>query len=84
MMNRRTFLCGLTLGTLSAPLAPEAQRVPEVGVLVFGTERLNINVTAGVQPLRDALRGLGWIDGQSITLKVRFADLNEERLGVLA
>ena len=24
MMNRRTFLCGLTLGTLSAPLAAEA------------------------------------------------------------
>jgi len=25
-MNRRTFLCGLTLGTLSMPLAAEAQR----------------------------------------------------------
>ena len=58
--------------------------MPEVGVLVFGTERLNINVTAGVQPLRDALRSLGWIDGQNITLKARFADLNEERLDVLA
>jgi putative ABC transport system substrate-binding protein len=84
MMDRRTFISGITLGLLAAPLAVEAQRVPEVGVLVFGTERLNINVTAGVQPLRDALRGLGWIDGQNITLRVRFADLNEERLGVLA
>jgi len=25
MMNRRTFLCGLTLGTLSMPFAAEAQ-----------------------------------------------------------
>jgi hypothetical protein len=25
MMDRRTFLCGLTLGTLAAPLAGEAQ-----------------------------------------------------------
>ena len=40
MMNRRTFLCGLTLGTLTAPLAVEAQqagsRVPRVGLLLFG------------------------------------------------
>ena len=36
MINRRTFLCGLTLGTLSAPLAAEAQQTTQlqhVGVL---------------------------------------------------
>jgi len=82
VINRRVFLGTITL--LAAPRGGEAQRVPEVGVLVFGTARLNINVTAGIQPLRDALHSLGWIDGQNITLKVRFADLNEERLGVLA
>jgi len=34
-MTRRTFLCGLTLGTLAAPLAGEAQQraaMPRVGV----------------------------------------------------
>jgi putative ABC transport system substrate-binding protein len=83
MMDRRAFVAGAG-ALLAAPLAAEAQRVPEVGVLVFGTEKLNINVTAGIQPLRDALHSLGWIDGQNITLKVRFADLNEDRLNVLA
>jgi hypothetical protein len=35
MMDRRTFLCGLTLGTVSAPLAASAEppRVARVGVL---------------------------------------------------
>jgi hypothetical protein len=29
-MNRRTFLCGLTLGTLAAPLAVGAQQAGKV------------------------------------------------------
>ena len=35
MMNQRTFLCGLTLGALAAPLAAEAQQrqVPRIGIL---------------------------------------------------
>ena len=56
----------------------------EVGVLFFGTERLSLNAERVVRVLRDALRGFGWIDGQSITLKSRFADLNEKRLAALA
>jgi putative ABC transport system substrate-binding protein len=58
--------------------------MPEVGVLVFGTERLSLNGEQGMRALREALRGFGWIDGQSITLKPRFADLNAERLTALA
>jgi len=40
-MNRRTFLCGLTLGTLATPLAAEGQRatrLPHVGILDPSTE----------------------------------------------
>jgi hypothetical protein len=29
-MNRRTFLCGLTIGTLVAPVAADAQQAPKV------------------------------------------------------
>jgi hypothetical protein len=29
-MDRRTFLCGLTLGTLAAPFAAEAQQAAKV------------------------------------------------------
>jgi putative ABC transport system substrate-binding protein len=74
----------LTLSLLLAPLAAEAQRVPEVGILVFGSERLSLNAEPGAGALREALRGFGWIDGESIILKLRFADLNEERLAALA
>jgi len=37
MMTRRTFLCGLTLGTLSAPFAVEAQtgKVYRIGYLIL-------------------------------------------------
>src|SRR5262245_4856618 len=83
-MRRIGLVVVLALALLAAPLAPEAQRVPEVGVLIFGTERLSLNGERGVRMLREALRGLGWIDGQSITLKARFADLKAERLAVLA
>ena len=42
MMNRRTFLCGLALGTLAAPLAAGAQqagKIPRIGVLVTDARR---------------------------------------------
>jgi len=58
--------------------------VPEVGVLFLGTERLSLTAERGVASMREALRGFGWIDGQTITLKPRFADLKEERLTALA
>ncbi len=47
-MNRRTFLCGLTLGTLSMPLAAEAQRsgqVPRIGFLSNGKPSARISST---------------------------------------
>jgi len=82
-VNRRAFVTGLG-AVLATPLAAEAQRAPEVGVLVFGTERLSLNGGRRVPELREALRDFGWIDGQNITLKQGFADLNEKRLAVLA
>jgi putative tryptophan/tyrosine transport system substrate-binding protein len=73
----------LTLGLL-APLAAEAQRVPEIGILVFGTGSRNINIDRVAEPLRAALRDFGWIEGQNISLQLRFADLKEDRLTALA
>src|SRR2546427_8139037 len=48
----------LTVALTLASLA-EAQRRPEVGVLVFGTESLNVNMPRGVERLREALRDFG-------------------------
>ena len=47
MMNRRTFLCGLTLGTLSAPLAAEAEQAGKVWRIGF------LGVTSGPVPGSD-------------------------------
>jgi hypothetical protein len=63
MMNRRTLLCGLTLGAVSAPLAAEAQQATgqrhRVGLL-------NAAAPGGRSEavLREGLRALGYVAGQ--------------------
>ena len=81
-MNRRTFLCGLALGTLSAPLVAEAQpaRVPRIGYLGNGSAP---PVLAELWFNR-GLRELGWIEGQTITIEYRWAEGNLDRLPALA
>jgi hypothetical protein len=66
-MHRRTFLCGLTLGTLSAPLAVEAQqarKVARVGYLAL----LDVEPTRPAA-LRAGLRELGWFEGQNLIIE---------------
>jgi putative ABC transport system substrate-binding protein len=81
MMNRRTFLCGLTLGTLSVPLAGEAQqaarRVPRIGYLA------EARLPAEEAFLR-GLRELGYIDGQNIAIEYRYRRAGSKELGDLA
>ena len=76
MMNRRTFLCGLTLGTLCAPLAAEAQqagKVYRIGLIA--------NVHTRVQDvLWEALRELGYVEGQNLTIELRYFEGKVERL----
>jgi putative tryptophan/tyrosine transport system substrate-binding protein len=68
-MTRRLIelLVTLILGLLVAPLAAEAQPggVPRIGVL---QPLQNENVTAFVQALRD----LGYVDGQNVLIETRF------------
>jgi putative ABC transport system substrate-binding protein len=83
-MNRRTFLCGLTLGTLSAPLAGGAQqtaKVAKIGYLSPGS------ATAAAQlfdAFKQGLREHGYIEGQNIVIETRFAEGRMEQLPVLA
>ncbi|MBM2844103.1 MAG: transporter substrate binding protein [Anaerolineales bacterium] len=83
-MNRRTFLCGLTLGTLSAPLAAEAQpggRVYRVGYLTGGSRsgRAFLAATFG-----QGMHELGYVEGRNLVLEARFAEGNLDRLPSLA
>jgi putative tryptophan/tyrosine transport system substrate-binding protein len=71
-MDRRTFVGGVAGGLLAWPLAAAAQqagKVPVVGVLniAVGPRSLTVDTT------RQALRELGYVEGQTIAFDVRFA-----------
>ena len=73
-MNRRTFLCGLTLRTLCVPRAAGAQqgeRVYRIGLLSEGAHPLS-------KPLADALRELGWTEGKNLKFERRSADRGDQ------
>src|SRR6266571_5129043 len=83
-MNRRTFLCVLTLGTLSAPRAAAAQqggRTWRVGFLSGGGRTPD-----GAPPLalRQALQGLGYVEQQNVVYLARWAEAKRDRLHGLA
>ena len=74
MMNRRTFLCGLTLGTLSAPLAAGAQqagKIPRIGVLVTGGAPAEHPC---VMALSRGLAEFGYEEGRTHVLEFRWAE----------
>jgi len=82
-MNRRIFLCGLTLGTLALPAAAGAQQagtVPRIGFLFYGPSGPSPEIDA----FRQGLRELGSIEGQNVTIEYRFASGRVERLPELA
>ncbi len=82
-MNRRTFLCGLTLGMLALPVAAETQqagKVPRIGFLFYGSPGPSPELDA----FRQGLRELGYIEGQDITIEYRFASGRVGQLPELA
>ena len=83
-MDRRAFIGSLTGGFLASPAAAEAQtgRLPKVGILDPSTE--GADTTLKAYALRDGMRELGWIDGETVTLKFCFANRNQGRLTSLA
>ena len=73
-MNRRKFLCGLTLGTLSAPLTAQAQQPGKVRGIGFLSIASNENIANPLRALEEALRELGYVEGQHVSFERRFAD----------
>ena len=73
-------IVALTLSLLTAPLAAHAQsagKLPRIGVLAPGPPPGEPG--RGAQRFRQALRDLGYVEGQTITLEVRWADNHPER-----
>ncbi len=80
-MDRRTFMSGVTLGLIAAPLAAEAQpagKVYRVGVLSPG------NPGTGIAAFGLGIRRLGWVPGQNLIIEQRFAGGDLGRLPALA
>ncbi len=81
-MDRRTLLMG-SIGLLAAPLVAEAQqagKVARLGYLFLGAAGAESNTVEG---LRQGLRDLGYLEGQTIHIEYRYAD-HPERLPELA
>jgi len=82
-MDRRTFVGSVASGLVVWPLAAAAQRpgkVPVVGVLNSASGPRSLTVDNARQGLHD----LGYIDGQTILLEVRFAGGKPEAFPALA
>jgi putative tryptophan/tyrosine transport system substrate-binding protein len=72
----------LTLGLLVVPLSSEAQgpvKVRQIGVLSPSSPHPELS-----RHFRQGLRDLGWVEGQNLTIKTRYAEGRAERLPALA
>ncbi len=76
MINWRTLFCGLTLGLLATPLAADAQPaagVHLIGYLSPGFPSTATNPSQIVIEFRARLAELGYLEGQTLKLELRFA-----------
>jgi hypothetical protein len=79
-MDRRAFLCALTVGTLSVPLVAEAQQprtAPRIGYLSVSSASASGHLR---KAFTEGLRDLGWTEGQNIVVEERWAEGNYARL----
>ena len=84
MIDRRTFLAGTGAVLLAAPLAAEAQQAGKVWRI--GTISISPQDRAGhvIKAFEEALRELGYVEGQSVVFEHRFAGGSTEPLARLA
>jgi putative ABC transport system substrate-binding protein len=76
VIDRRTFITSLALGTVALPHGVLAQRIGKayrIGMLWAGTPATNVSRE---NAFRDGLRELGWIEGRTIVFEERWADGN--------
>ncbi len=88
-MDRRAFISRVTVGLLAAPLAAEAQssgKVARVGYLSPGHPGsvMDVNAPPTFNIIRQGLRDLGWIEGQTVIFEPRFARDDANKLPALA
>jgi len=89
-VERRAFLTAAGAGLLAAPLAAEAQQTPKTARIALVFANAPEATITGPNPANsyakaflDALRTLGWVDGQNITIERRSAEGKPERVAML-
>ncbi len=83
-MDRRTFLCGLALGALSAPDLAQAQptrKIPRVAGIALHTPEQIRHI---IQAIELGLRDHGWIPGKNVMFEVGYAHGRLDRLPEIA
>ncbi len=78
-MERRTFISGVTLGLLGAPLVAEAQpagKMARVGILGIGPapSPQELAKSVSTNPFWLSMRHLGWVEGQNMVVERRFGE----------
>ncbi len=83
MIDRRTFLAGAGAALLATPLVAEAQ--PAAKVARIGYLALNLAANPHVlEPFRQGLRDLGYVEGSNVVIEYRDAEGKPERFPALA
>jgi len=83
VIDRRAFIGAVAGGLLAAPLAVEAQqagKVPRIGYLSGGSP----SGAPQLKVFRETLLGLGWVEGQNISIEESWAEGQYDRLPGLA
>jgi putative ABC transport system substrate-binding protein len=82
-MNRRELLCGLTVGTVAAPLAVEAQQaaMPVIGVLHGVSAKHWADRMVG---FHRGLAETGFAEGRNVSIEYRWAEGHFDRLPAMA
>lgn len=82
---RAVAIVALVLGLLAAPLVAEAQPARKVWRLGFlGDGPRAERIAISIEPLRDGLRELGYLEGQNVVIEERWSEGRSERLLDLA
>jgi putative ABC transport system substrate-binding protein len=84
MIDRRAFIASLTVGALLASRSADAQTARGMHRIGWLSPASAADGLPNLEALRAGLRKLGYVEGQNITIEVRWADGRTERLPRLA
>src|SRR5713226_9485067 len=84
MIDRRAFVTGLAVGAVLASRSADAQKARGMHRIGWLSPASAADGLPNLEALRAGLRELGYVEGQNITIEVRWAEGRTERLPQLA